>query len=241
MERLQEQIVDPIEAPQQEHVQLHTALQIVHVPVPRIQSSTSISSAPPSAALAPVTEKNAPTPARAVLDEWIAPMTFEGETPAERVMLRRDAHEASAEQAAQELPCWRNGEQGNGKLAHQKIKEGQTQKVSCGRCTSWHPPARGGIQIPGTVDEGAYHESILQNDCESILTKGYESILWMVIRPALQAARYEDLLCRQPDTCVHHGELRYGTMGLMKHHHCRPERFRSAGVLFVAHSAHLRR
>ena len=62
--------------------------------------------------------------------------------------------------------------------------------MSCGRCTSWHPPARGGIQIPGTVDEGAYHESILQNDCESILTKGYESILWMVTRPALQAAGY---------------------------------------------------
>ena len=72
--------------------------------------------------------------------------------------------------------------------------------MSCGRCTSWHPPARGGIQIPGTVDEGGYHESILQNDCESILTKGYESILWMVMRPALQAAEYEDLLCRQPDT-----------------------------------------
>ena len=46
------------------------------------------------------------------------------------------------------------------------------------------------MQIPGTVDEGAYHESILQNDCESILTKGYGSILWMVIRPALQAAEY---------------------------------------------------
>ena len=103
MERIQEQIADPIEAPLQEHVQLHTAVQIVHVPVPRIQSSTLISSAPPSAALAPVTEYNAPTPARAVLDGWIAHMTFEGETPAERVMLRRDAQEASAEQAAQEL------------------------------------------------------------------------------------------------------------------------------------------
>ena len=46
---------------------------------------------------------DAPTPARAVLDEWIAHMPFEGETPAERVMLRREAQEASAEQAAQEL------------------------------------------------------------------------------------------------------------------------------------------
>ena len=36
-EWIQEQIVEPIEAPLQEHVQLHTALQIVHVPVPRIQ------------------------------------------------------------------------------------------------------------------------------------------------------------------------------------------------------------
>ena len=62
----------------------------------------------------------------------------------------------------------------------------------------------------------AYHESILQNDCESILTKCYESILGMVIRHALQAAGNEDLLCRQPDTYVHHGELRFGTMGLVE-------------------------
>ena len=57
---------------------------------------------------------------------------------------------------------------------------------------------------------------MLVNDCESILTKGYESILGMVIRPALQAAGHEDLLCRQPDTYVHHGELRYWTMGLIE-------------------------
>ena len=37
VERIQEQIVEPIDAPLQEHVQLHTALQIVHVSVPRIQ------------------------------------------------------------------------------------------------------------------------------------------------------------------------------------------------------------
>ena len=102
-ERIHEQIFEPLEVPLQEHVQLHTAIQIAHVPVPQIQSSTSISSAPPSAAPAPLTEYNAPTPARAVLDEWIAHLTFEGETPAERMMLRRDAQEASAEQAAQEL------------------------------------------------------------------------------------------------------------------------------------------
>ena len=77
-------------------------------------------------------------------------------------------------------------------------------------------PARAGSRILGTVDEGAYYESILPNDCESILTKGYESILWMVIRPAVQAAGYQDLLCRQLDTYVHHGELRYGTSGLIK-------------------------
>ena len=37
VERIQEQSVEPIEAPPQEHVQLHTAIQIVYVPVPRIQ------------------------------------------------------------------------------------------------------------------------------------------------------------------------------------------------------------
>ena len=57
--------------------------------------------------------------------------------------------------------------------SHQRGKEGQTQKVSCGRCTSWHPPARG-----GNINIG------------HILPKGDESILWMVIRPALQAAGY---------------------------------------------------
>ena len=60
------------------------------------------------------------------------------------------------------------------------------------------------------------YEFILPNDCKSMLTKGYESILWMVKRPALQAAGYEDLLCRQPDTYVHHGEFKYGTMGLIE-------------------------
>ena len=86
---------------------------------------------------------NAPTPARAVLDEWIAHMPFEGETPAERMMLRRETQEASAEQAVR-------GDQANGKPAHQKSKEGQTEKVSCGRCTSWQPRARSGVQIRGT-------------------------------------------------------------------------------------------
>ena len=36
VELIQEPIVDPIEAPLQEHVQLHTAIQNVHVSVPRI-------------------------------------------------------------------------------------------------------------------------------------------------------------------------------------------------------------
>ena len=92
MERKQEQIVDPIEAPLQDHAQLHTVIQIVHVPVPQIQNSTSISSAPPSAALAPGTEYNAPTD----FDDRIAHMISEGETPMERMMLRRHAQEASA-------------------------------------------------------------------------------------------------------------------------------------------------
>ena len=52
---------------------------------------------------APVTEYNAPTPARADFDEWIAHVTFEGEMPTERMMLRRHAQEASAERAAAEL------------------------------------------------------------------------------------------------------------------------------------------
>ena len=37
VERIQEQIVEPVEMPLQEHVHLHTAIQIVHVPVPQIQ------------------------------------------------------------------------------------------------------------------------------------------------------------------------------------------------------------
>ena len=32
----------------------------------------------------------------------------------------------------------------------------------------------------------------------------------------MQAAGYKDPLCRQPDTYVHHGELRYRTMGLIE-------------------------
>ena len=83
--------------------------------------------------LPPVEEFTAPvsTPARADFDEWIAIMTFEGELPAEPMLLRQHAQEASAERAARELladeePC------------HPEGKEGQSQKVSCGRCTSWH-------------------------------------------------------------------------------------------------------
>ena len=128
MERTQEQIVVPIEAPPQEHVQLHSALHIVHVPVPQVQSSTSISSAPPSAALAPVTEYNALTPARADFDEWIAHMTFEGDTPAERMMLRRDAQEASAEQAAQELLADEVASKPMGSPATKKAKKGKHKR-----------------------------------------------------------------------------------------------------------------
>ena len=41
VELIQEQIVEPIEAPLQEHVQLHTAIQIVHVPVLKSRRSSS--------------------------------------------------------------------------------------------------------------------------------------------------------------------------------------------------------
>ena len=145
----------------------HSVELIEDIPVPQEQliaeettlntSSTSTSSAPPSAALAPVIEYKAPTPARAVLDEWIAHMTFEGETPAERMMLRpRSICRTNCSRA----PCRRHGDQANGKPAHQKkAKKGKP-----------------------------------------ILTKGYGSRIWTVIRPALLAAGYEDLLCRQPDT-----------------------------------------
>ena len=142
MERIQKQIVDPIEAPLQEHVQLHTAFQIAHVPVPQIQSSTSFSSAPPSAAQAPVTECNAPTPARADCDEWIAHMTFEGETPAERMMLRREAQEAFAEQAAQELLA--------DEVASKPIGSPATKKAKKGKHKRWAVDGvRVGTRLPG--------------------------------------------------------------------------------------------
>ena len=90
---------------------------------------------------------DAPTPARAVLDEWIAHMPFEGETPAERMMLRREAQEASAEQAAQELLADEVATKPKKGKANTKW---EPQNGSCGRCTSWQPPARGGVQIRGT-------------------------------------------------------------------------------------------
>ena len=37
VERIHEQIIEPVEMPVQEHVHLHTAIQLVHVPVPQIQ------------------------------------------------------------------------------------------------------------------------------------------------------------------------------------------------------------
>ena len=65
--------------------------------------------------------------------------------------------------------------------------------MSCGRCTNWLPPARGGYINSGHIlpkgNESILtkgYESILQNDCVSILTKGYEVVLWIVSRPALQ-------------------------------------------------------
>ena len=40
----------------------------------------------------------------------------------------------------------------------------------------------------------------------------------MVLRPALQAAGFEDQLCMQPHTYAHHGEFKYGTMGYSELH-----------------------
>ena len=95
-ERIEELIVN---APVPHSVEL---IEVIPVPQDQhIAEETTLNTR--STALALVIEYGAPTPARAVLDEWIAHMTFEGETPAERVMLRRDAQEASADQAAQEL------------------------------------------------------------------------------------------------------------------------------------------
>ena len=112
--------------PLQEHVLLHTAKQVVKVPVPQFQSSASTSRVVPSAALPIVNEHNASTPARAwelIASCWcssvekdrlrllgvcssagvfVCPLRdLEGGRRA--MMLKRDALEASAEQAALEL------------------------------------------------------------------------------------------------------------------------------------------
>ena len=71
---------------------------------------------------------NAPTPTRAVLDKWIANMTFEGETLAERMMQRRDAQEASAEQAAQELLADEVATKPTGSPPTKKAKKGKHKR-----------------------------------------------------------------------------------------------------------------
>ena len=70
----------------------------------------------------------APTPARAVLDEWIAHVSSEGETPAERMMLRRETQEASAEQAAQELLADEVATKPTGSPPTKKAKEGKHKR-----------------------------------------------------------------------------------------------------------------
>ena len=71
---------------------------------------------------------DAPTPARAVLDEWIAHMPFEGETPVERMMLRREAQEVAAEQAAQELVADEVATKPTGSPPTKKAKEGKHKR-----------------------------------------------------------------------------------------------------------------
>ena len=56
-------------------------------------------------------------------------------------------------------PCRRSGDQANGKPVHQKSKEGQRQKVSCGRCANWQPD---GVQIPAHEAEG-FHDHEVQH------------------------------------------------------------------------------
>ena len=86
---------------------------------------------------------DAPTPARAVLDEWIAHMPFEGETPAERMMLRREAQEASAEQAGQEL------------LADEVATKPKKGKHKMGAVDG----VRVGNRLPGAVYKYGAHEA----------------------------------------------------------------------------------
>ena len=80
----------------------------------------------------------------------------------------------------------------------------------CGQCTSWLPPPwSGNIDTRNILPKG--YEFILTEGDESELTKGFESHA----PSPLEAAGCKDLLCRQLDTYVHHGELRYATMDLI--------------------------
>ena len=148
-ERIEELIVNaPIEdmpVPQEQLIAEETTLST---------SSMSTSSAPPSAALAPVIELNAPTPARAVLDEWIAHMTFEGETQGERMMLRRDAQEASAEQAAQELLADEMATKPTGSQPPKKQRRANTK----GELWTVYELAPACPERYTNTGQGAYHE-----------------------------------------------------------------------------------
>ena len=86
---------------------------------------------------------SAPTPARAVLDGWITHISFDGETPAERMMLRREAQEASADQAAAELFA--------GNSSHQKRQRRANTRSELWTVYEMAPPGvRGGIQVLDT-------------------------------------------------------------------------------------------
>ena len=297
MERIQEQIVDPIEAPLQEHVQLHTAFQIVHVPVPQIQEipqerlpermrsksclnglrsksrtflflrswkrqsiwcqfylmsifylrwSTSrlrhqaVTDSLPNQPLPPaftsflerLTEQVVAAPSVQDVKEIIRATVNEPSTASDEARLKRVFDAALAERSAQELLAEEVATKPAASPATKKSKEGQTQKVSCGRCTSWHPPAQGGnintghflprgygvhthwrVTSPYSRRVTSPHSRTIVSPYSRRVTSPYSG--WF-LRPALQAAGYEDLLCRLLDTYVHHGELRYGTMGLIE-------------------------
>ena len=70
-------------------------------------------------------------------------MPFEGETPAERMMLRREAQEASAEQAAQEL------------LADEVATKPKKGKHKMGAVDG----VRVGNRLPGAVYKYGAHEA----------------------------------------------------------------------------------
>ena len=94
----------------------------------------------PAVTYAASASSSAPTP-DTDFEEWTAQLrSIIREPAAERMRLQQQAQEASADRAAAELLA----EEAAASPIAEKGKEGQTQEVSCGRCTRWQPPAWGG-------------------------------------------------------------------------------------------------